>query len=148
MKLVIITFMSCLFISGYGSEMPMQHGFILSVDDSFASHLVANGHHSYQTNIESELSITDAEELSFYQQRKKKGLGLTYFLFQAQRLDLPCLKTGDLLNGHIIESRLGDYDPENVIVKDASLLVTNILLNIVNPFFKGNSRMVDHKNCD
>ena len=40
----------------------MQHGFVLAVDDKFASHLVANGHHSRQAEITGTLTIENAEE--------------------------------------------------------------------------------------
>ena len=72
----------------------MQHGFVLSADDQFASHLVANGHHSRQTDITGELYIEDQNELEIFRNRKQQSAGGSYFLFQAQNLDLPTLSAG------------------------------------------------------
>jgi hypothetical protein len=120
-----------------GHSMPheMQHGFVLAADDTFASHLVANGHHSRQTEIIGQLLIEDQNESALYQERKLKGDGSSYFLFQAQNLDLPTLSEGQVLNGHIIESKMGEYEPKNKIVSSATFQVQKILLNIPNPFF-------------
>lgn len=115
----------------------MQHGFVLSTDDKFASHLVATGHHSRQAEIISHLVIEDSEEESFYMNRKSINTnGGVYFLFQAQNLNLPSLKAGQILSGHIIESKTGEYEHKNIIVKKATLVVDKVLLNIENPFFK------------
>ncbi len=113
----------------------MQHGFVLATDDQFASHLVANGHHSRQAEVTGKLSIDDQEELAIYQERKKLSAGTTYFLFQAQSLDLPSLIDGQVLTGHIVESKIGDYEPKNIIVKKATYTIKKVLLNIPNPFF-------------
>lgn len=114
----------------------MQHGFILSDDDTFASHLVANGHHSRQVEIIGQLSVPDAKEMEFYRQRKDlSAINQTYFLFQAQQQDLPSVVAGDVFSGHIIESKTGDYEPKNVVVKAATFRVQKVLLNIANPFF-------------
>jgi hypothetical protein len=113
----------------------MQHGFILGSDDQFASHLVATKHHSRQTEIVGQLIIADQQEMAFYQERKTRSDGSSYFLFQAQSLNLPKLTEGQLLIGHIIESKIGDYDPKNKIVKSATFRVDKVLLNIPNPFF-------------
>lgn len=114
----------------------MQHGFVLSADDKFASHLVASGHHSRQTEILGTLSIPSPEEQAFYQERKMiSETHGSYFVFQAQNLDLPSLEDGTLLHGHIIESKKGKYEPQNIIVKAASFYVNKVLLNIENPFF-------------
>lgn len=113
----------------------MQHGFVLASDDQFASHLVATGHHSRQVEITGQLTIENLHELKTYQEQKKLNEGKSYFLFQAQSLDLPTLKESDVLTGHIVESRLGQYDPKNIIVKRATYKVERILLNIENPFF-------------
>ncbi|WP_374074903.1 hypothetical protein [Bdellovibrio bacteriovorus] len=120
-----------------GSSMihEMQHGFVLSADDTFASHLVANGHHSRQTEIIGQLFINDPQEMQIYQERKLQCAGGSYFLFQAQSLDLPTLSAGQVLTGHIVESKMGDYEPQNRIVKSATFTVRKILLNIPNPFF-------------
>lgn len=120
-----------------GHTMPheMQHGFVLASDDNFASHLVANGHHSRQAEITGKLTIDDQQELAAYQERKKMSAGDTYFLFQAQSLDLPSLKDGQVLIGHIVESKIGDYEPKNIIVKKATYKIHKVLLNIPNPFF-------------
>jgi hypothetical protein len=115
----------------------MQHGFVLSADDKFASHLVATGHHSRQAEVMSHLVIEDSEEEEFYRNRKLINTNASsYFLFQAQNLDLPSLKEGQILNGHIVESKTGAYEPKNIIVKKATLVIDKILLNIENPFFK------------
>lgn len=113
----------------------MQHGFVLSADDKFASHLVATGHHSRQAEIIGELLIDDQQEMEIYQERKLQSAGSSYFLFQAQSLDLPTLSVGQVLIGHIVESKMGDYEPKNKIVRSASFRVQKILLNISNPFF-------------
>lgn len=120
-----------------GKAMPhqMQHGFVLAADDRFASHLVASGHHSRQTEITGQLLIYDRTELATYQKRKAASAGSSYFLFQAQSLDLPSLKDGQVLLGHIVEAKIGTYDPKNIIVKKAALKVGHVLLNIENPFF-------------
>lgn len=119
------------------SSHQMQHGFVLTADDSFASHLVATGHHSRQTVITGQLFIEDEQELNFYEDRKMmNSSGYSYFLFQAQALNLPSLKAGQVLRGHIVESKIGSYNPGNVIVKKAIYRVEKILLNIANPFFK------------
>ena len=112
-----------------------QHGFILTADGGFASHLVANGHHSRQTEIMGELVINDPNELAIYEIRKAANVGKAYFLFQAQSLDLPSLRAGQVLIGHIVESKVGKYEPKNIIVKNATYRVNRVLLNIENPFF-------------
>lgn len=118
-------------------EHNMQHGFVLSADDKFASHLVATGHHSRQAEILSQLIIEDSQEEEIYTNRKLLNTdGNAYFLFQAQNLDLPSLKEGQILSGHIVESRAGKYEPKNIIVKSAKLIVDKVLLNMENPFFK------------
>lgn len=114
----------------------MQHGFVLAAEDKFASHLVAPGHHSRQTEIMGELVIEDQKEGAIYQERKSLSAGSSYFLFQAQSLDLPSLKEGRVLSGHIVESKIGDYEPKNIIVKKATYKVNKIFLNMENPFFK------------
>lgn len=122
----------------FASDIPMhkmQHGFILSEDDSFASHLVAKGHHSQQTNITGHLVIDSKNEYQVYLERKNQSRGKTYFLFQAQSLNLPGLKGGQILEGHIIESNVGEYDSSNKVVSKASFFVDRVLLNLVNPFF-------------
>lgn len=120
------------------SAMQMQHGFILSNNDTLGSHLVANGHHSRQVEISGQLMIRDTNELSFYNSRKRNNANnRSYFLFQSQQLDLPNLKVGMVLTGHIVESRTGYYDPQNKIVKLATFQVQKVLLNVPNPFFAG-----------
>jgi len=122
--------------TGRHSTHEMQHGFILAIDDKFASHLVATKHHSWQTEVTGHLSIKDEAETKIYKERKDLNtLGSSYFLFQAQALDLPSLKEGQVLKGHIVESKIGNYEPKNVIVKDATFKIEKILLNIANPFF-------------
>ena len=120
-----------------GHSMPheMQHGFVLAADDKFASHLVATGHHSRQAEFTGLLLIDDQQEMEFYQERKLQSAGGSYFLFQAQNLDLPALSDGQVLTGHIVESKIGDYEPKNKIVRSATFKVERVLLNIPNPFF-------------
>ncbi len=118
------------------SAHEMQHGFILTNNDSLGSHLVASGHHSRQTEIVGQLAIPSGIELAVYRQRKaSSAVNQTYFLFQAQQLDLPKLAAGTILVGHIVESRIGNYEPKNVIVKSATFKIQRVLLNIPNPFF-------------
>ena len=131
--LVLLLGLSGIAVQSYAHEM--QHGFVLAADDKFASHLVATGHHSRQAEITGELIIDDQQEVETYQTRKLQSAGSSYFLFQAQSLDLPTLSAGQLLIGHIVESRIGDYEPRNKIVKSATFRVQNVLLNISNPFF-------------
>ena len=122
-------------------EMPhheMQHGFVLADDDKFASHLVATGHHSRQTEILGELVIENAAENETYKVRKSlNNPKLVYFLFQAQKLDLPSLVEGQILTGHIVESQIGKYESKNIIIRAAKFKVHKVLLNLENPFFVG-----------
>jgi len=114
----------------------MQHGFILTKDDRFGSHLVATGHHSRQAEITGELIIEHTAAKEFYDKRKALNSGnQVYFLFQAQKLDLPTLKDGQILIGHIVESQVGKYEPKNIIVNEAKFKIEKVLLNIENPFF-------------
>lgn len=117
----------------------MQHGFVLSADDRHASHLVANGRHSRQVSIIGALKVLDSQEAIAYEERKQHNDSSkeSYFLFQAQNLDLPSLKGGDILSGHIVESRLGHYDAKNIIVRSAKFYVQQVPVNILNPFFLG-----------
>lgn len=129
-KLVLFVLLT---ISQLSSAHEMQHGFIISPDDQFFDHLVATGHHSHQLGFIGSVHITDPQEEEFYQERKK--LSGRYFLFQAQKLNLPEMYDGQELSGHIIESMKGDYTPRNVIVREARIKVKKILINMVNPFF-------------
>lgn len=129
-----IALASSLHVNALAHEM--QHGFVLGENDVFASHLVATGHHSRQVEIVGRLVIRSGSERAFYEQRKKMNVpSQAYFLFQAQHLDLPNLKSGKILVGHIVESKIGSYEPQNVIVKSAMFQVQRVLLNIPNPFF-------------
>lgn len=138
MKILTLSIIAVLFWGNvYAVAHQMQHGFILADDDRFASHLVANGHHSRQTEIIGALDIQSTSELEFYQTRKNlSAANQSYFLFQAQQLDLPNLREGAFITGHIVESRIGAYEPKNIIVKSATFRVDKILLNIANPFFQ------------
>lgn len=119
-----------------GSPHKMQHGFVLSNEDSLASHLVASGHHSRQAEIIGQLVIDDPEERMAYHARKAMNGGRnSYFLFQAQDLNLPSVRAGQTLSGHIVESALGRYEPKNVIVKRATFRIDRVMLNLENPFF-------------
>jgi hypothetical protein len=117
------------------SSHTLQHGFVLSADDDFASHLVAPGHHSHQAEISGQLEIEDQREFEIYRELKARSAGTTYFLLQAQNLDLLSLKDGQELKGHIIESKIGDYEPANKVVHLARFKINKVLLNIPNPFF-------------
>jgi hypothetical protein len=138
------TFLVLSFISSISLQaMEMQHGFILKgKNGEFASHLVATGHHSRQVDVEGMLEIPDDKERALYELRKKENYpARSYFLFQAQNMDLANIPEGIVsakyysYNGHIVECPIGDYTPKNVIVKQAFYSFTNVLLNIVNPFF-------------
>ncbi len=121
-------------LSAFAHEM--QHGFIISDDEVYFSHLVATGHHSHQISLSGRLTIADSLEREFYLEQKKKNTPKkSYFLFQAQELNLPATRAGQVLKGHIIESPLGDYTPKNVIVKEATIKVEKITINVPNPFF-------------
>lgn len=123
------------------SAQMVQHGFILSNDDTFGSHLVANGHHSRQVEIVGQLIIPNGKNAVFYHHRKLNSYAnQSYFLFQAQQLDLPRLAAGMVLTGHIIESDIGGYDPKNVVVPLAIFRVQRVLLNIPNPFFTSDTQ--------
>lgn len=137
MLVISLLFGSYAHASSHQHSMPheMQHGFVLAADDKFASHLVATGHHSRQVEINGQLLIDDEKEMKLYEERKLQSAGGSYFLFQAQSLDLPTLSAGHVLTGHIVESKLGEYDAKNRIVKSASFKVDRVLLNIPNPFF-------------
>jgi hypothetical protein len=115
----------------------MQHGFIISQDDSFFSHLVATGHHSHQLDFSGNLIIQDDVEKKFFSERKKLNTTekKSYFLFQAQKLNLPHTEDGQVLEGHIVESPVGDYTPQNIIVRDAKIKVKKVQMNLINPFF-------------
>lgn len=115
----------------------MQHGFIISKNESFFSHLVANGHHSHQLSFSGSLSIQDLAERKFYFERRKLNSTdkKSYFLFQAQKLNLPLTFNGQVLVGHIVESPTGDYTPQNIIVRDAKIRVEKVQINVINPFF-------------
>ncbi|HXH75353.1 MAG TPA: hypothetical protein VNJ08_10335 [Bacteriovoracaceae bacterium] len=115
----------------------MQHGFIISDDESFFSHLVATGHHSHQLDLSGSLTIQDVAEKEFYLERKKLNTmdKKSYFLFQAQKLNLPFIYDGQSLVGHIVESPIGNYTPQNIIVRDAKVKVEKVHINVSNPFF-------------
>lgn len=122
----------------------MQHGFILSADDTFGSHLVAQGHHSRQAEIKGQLVIQNLNDRALYQQRKMAStINQTYFVFQAQQLDLPNVTEGMTLEGHIIESKIGGYEPRNIVVKIATYEVKKVLLNIINPFFTEDPKVLN-----
>jgi hypothetical protein len=115
----------------------MQHGFIISEDDAYFSHLVATKHHSHQLSFSGELTIQDSVEEKLFKERKRLNLidKKSYFLFQAQKLNLPLTSDGQILVGHIIESPIGDYTPQNIIVGEAKIKVDKVRINVINPFF-------------
>ncbi|WP_408097217.1 hypothetical protein ACJVC5_19460 [Peredibacter sp. HCB2-198] len=127
----------CFLAVGTAFAHEMQHGFIISDDDRFFSHLVAQGHHSHQLDASGTLIIPSREEREIYRQHKELNVPLkkTYFLFQAQKLNLPSVKGGQVLTGHIIESPVGDYQPQNIIIRDARIQVDRVFINMVNPFY-------------
>ena len=126
-------------ISADASGHTMQHGFILSLGPSYAEHLVAQGHHSHQVVVEVDgFLIPDPRENSTYYSNSKRNEVMQdkYFVLLAQNLDLEAIKAGDVLSGPIAEMDLGQYQPGNIIVKNAQLTVKSVLLNVENPFFK------------
>lgn len=117
----------------------MQHGFIISEDEAYFSHLVATGHHSHQLSLSGKLKIHDPSEREVFTEKQKENVSKkSYFLFQAQKLNLPHTHQGQVLHGHIIESPVGDYWPKNVVVKDAEIEVKKVHINTINPFFLEN----------
>lgn len=136
MKLITTLVIALLFSLSAFAQHEMQHGFIISNNEEYFSHLVATGHHSHQLSFVGKLSIPSASELKTYLERKRQNSPRkSYFLFQAQHLNLPATTNGQILKGHIIESGLGDYTPGNVIVKEAEIMVERITINVPNPFF-------------
>ncbi len=126
----------------------MQHGFIIAVGDSFASHLVAGGHHSRQVEIGGELVFSSGAEREVYRSmRDAPNANEFYFLLQAQNLDLPSLRVGDVLGGHVIRMEVGKYQPKNPVIGLAKFKVTKMLLNVENPFFGTPASQVS-KTCD
>lgn len=136
MKLLSILIVTLL-ISFTAFAHEMQHGFILSEDNKYFSHLVANGHHSHQLSFNGELSIPDEDELENFKKLSELNSQTkqSYFLFQAQKLNLPETHDGQILEGHIVQSAVGDYEPKNIIVKKALIRVHKVHINVVNPFF-------------
>ena len=96
---------------------------------------MGTGPHSRQVKIVGQLLVDDPQEMTNYQERKLKSASKSYFLFQAQNLNLSTLSDGDVLIGHIVESKIGEYEPKNKIIRSAVFQVQKVLLNISNPFF-------------
>ena len=128
-------FFATLLMATETEQHPMQHGFILAKKDTFATHLVASGHHSRQVSVWGKLKIIDKKERYIYVSKRKENKNQFYYLFQAQHLDLPSLKVGETLKGHIVESKVGSYQPGNKIVSEAEFKVEYIFINLLNPFF-------------
>ncbi len=127
---------------------PMQHGFIIAVGDSFASHLVADGHHSRQVEIGGELVFSSGIEREAYRSmREAPNASEFYFLLQAQNLDLPSIRVGEVLGGPVIRMEIGKYQPKNPMVGHAKFRVTKVLLNVENPFF-GTPETQVSRTCD
>ncbi len=123
--------------STVGVAHEMQHGFILAPDDSFASHLVADGMHSRQTEVLGSLTIGDESENETYQQKKQLNTdGRYYYYMLAQKVDLENVKVGQVLTGPIVENEVGKFEPKRVLIKLGQFKVERILLNVENPFFK------------
>ncbi len=130
-----IMFLAIPVLAHMGTGHEMQHGFIISSDNQYYGHLVASGHHSHQLSFTGELMIEDSAEKEIYEKQKVLSQNRTYFLFQAQKLNLPTTSPGQVLTGHIVESNVGDYTPKNIIVKNAKIRVDKIHINVINPFF-------------
>ena len=58
------------------------------------------------------------------------------FILLAQQVDLQNLSAPQTLQGHIVKSEVGKYEPSNVVIKAAKFRVDRVLLNVANPFFK------------
>lgn len=88
-------------------------------------------------DVSGELIIPKEAEREIYLKQKELNVPMkkTFFLFQAQKLNLPETKSGQVLKGHIIESAIGDYDPKNVIVREAQIIIKKVHINLINPFF-------------
>ncbi|HEY8278918.1 MAG TPA: hypothetical protein VIH99_04800 [Bdellovibrionota bacterium] len=117
---------------------PMRHGFILHRDGKAASHLVADGHHSRQTEVQGRLLFDSTnDELNYLVQRQRDDKNKeSYFVMLAQGVDLPAVKAGDILEGPIAEMHLGAFEPKNELIKHAKFEVQEVILNVENPFFK------------
>jgi hypothetical protein len=115
----------------------MQHGLVIADGDAFFGHLLAPGHHDHQLDFSGRLAIRDAAEAAVYRERRKRNAEEKgpYFLFQAQKLNLPLTAPGQVLRGHIVEAPIGGYTPRKVIVREATVEVTDVRPNVVNPFF-------------
>ena len=137
-KLWFAALMMNIGLSATAFSQKMQHGFIVGQEDAFLSHLVAKGHHSWQTTISGELSIPDESESRLFAERRaaNEESPTSYFLFQAQGLDLTTIKEGQVLEGHIIESALGEYEPKRVLIENATFTIDQVLINMSNPFFR------------
>lgn len=117
-------------------SMDMQHGFILSYEGGYAEHLVAQGHHSHQLSVIGELRILSGEDGQYQKERTENELShKRYFTLMAQNVDITNVKVGQVLQGHIIESPIGDYTPNKVLVNSATFTVKQILMSVPNPFF-------------
>jgi hypothetical protein len=126
-----------LFLSPALFAMEMQHGFVLSDNGKYSTHLVAEGHHSYQVSVTGQLEIADKGEAVQYRKVRQENQvsPKSYFVLMAQKVDITTVKPGQKLIGHIIESPLGDYTPGNILVKSATFTVKEILMSVPNPFF-------------
>ena len=135
MKKLLLLTLTVLSTRVYAHEM--QHGFILATDDKFASHLVADGMHSRQTEVIGTLTITDQAENDLYQQKKSLNSdGKFYYFMLAQQVDLENVKEGQILSGPIVENEVGKFEPKKVLIKQAQFRIDKVLLNVENPFFK------------
>lgn len=112
----------------------IQHGFVLSEDGNYATHLVATGHHSWQMTLAEELSVPPSQKHRLATKLAAKG---QYLLLQAQDLDLNNVEAGTVLTGHIVQADYGDYLPQNKQFPVATFTVTKVIVNLPNPFFKG-----------
>lgn len=115
-----------------GMDHKMQHGFILSRNDTIANHLVAEGHHSYQVTVRGRLEFASAKEKNEYTLLKAYGRN-KYYLFQAQ--DVQIAQLPNKLYGHIVEMEIGKYEPKGPRVENAVFVIDEVLSSYPNPFF-------------
>ena len=124
----------------------MDHGFIFGKEDFFISHLVARGHHSHQVSVTGRLIIESDEELYKFHYERSFSEN-SYFVFQAESIELTSLRRDQILRGYIFQSQIGKYEPNNVIVTNATFEIENVDLSVVNPFFKSKNK-ADHDSTE
>lgn len=110
----------------------MQHGFVLSRNDTIMSHLVAHRHHSFQVTLQGSLKFMFARDQATYELLKKSGNN-KYYLFQAQNVQIN--KLPNHLSGHIVEMELGQYEPNGRRIDNVTFVIDEVLSSFPNPFF-------------